>query len=529
VWGTTGTKHKKQQNMKKVMLQIPLLLIGIAVFMIGCKKDDFRNPLPPHGGGNGQVSNALRFSMDSLPGERTGLNGLSVLITIVNDQNLPVLTDKKISLQFNGKYASDTLILPNGNYKLTRFFVVDDTIKRFATPIANSPKASAVQRPLSISFDLPKSTVSTLSIEVARINAGDQPESFGYPKGSWIIPADNPPPTPIPSVKIKIKPMIKIGDVTYDSIPVNFTWITWDATGKMIATSKIALPAGTNEVTLPANAYKYSLQVERWGIHDEIELLKTNLQEGTVYSLGGSKAAKKLKSELIYNWVNGAYVSHSKNAYEYDAGGKLSQILYYLRRADNTPYISLTDKFIYNSSGRVERIKRYDSSNNLVSENVFDYDAQGRIYRLSQTADESYTSGHVTYSAATGPGSYNMSIRYSYTQPLTMTYNMTYKRGNKVQDAAIASNYSNESGTYQYDFNINPYIHMNWPDLFLSHQSKNNMVAQQKAFASVQPTAVPLGFNYTYDADGYPKELVKTYFSYPGNIYMYTTKTVYNY
>ena len=515
--------------MKKVMLQIPLLLTGLLVFMIGCKKDDFRNPTPPpQGGGNGQHSNVIRFNIDSLPGERIGLNGLSALITIENEQNQPVVIEKRIALQFGGKYFSDTVLLPNGSYKLTRFLVVEDTLKRFATPIANSPKASLVQRPLSISFALPQSAMSTISIEVARIASGDQPESFGYPKGTWTTPADNPPPVPIPSVKIKIKPMIKIGDIIYDSIPVNFTWITWDASGKMIATAKIALPAGTNEVTLPGNAYKYNLQVERWGIHDEIELLKTNIQEGTVYSLGGSMAAKKLKSELVYKWVNGAYQSVSKNAYEYDANGRLSQIVSYLRKADNTPYIATTDEFSYNATGKVERIKRYDSSNAPVSQTNFRYDVQGKIIGLSQTEGNKYTSGEITYSGL-GVGSYSMSIKYNSTQaPHTMTYNMVYKGGNKAQDNTLTINNSNESGTYQYDFNINPYIHMNWPDFYLSKQSRNNLVAQQRQFTQPMYDGIPYGFNYTYDADGYPKELVKTYFSQFG-IYMYTTKTVFNY
>jgi hypothetical protein len=509
------------------MLQIPLLLLGLVVFTIGCKK----NPIPPThgGGGNGHISNAFRFSIDSLPGERVGINGLSVLITILNDLNQPVLTDKKMSLRFSGKYVSDTVILPNGNYKLSSFLVIDDTTKRFATPIGNSPKASAVQRPLSISFDLPKSTESTLSIEVARINAGDQPESFGYPKGTWTTAVDNPPPPPISSVKIKVRPMIKIGDVTYDSIPVNFTWITWDASGKMIATAKIALPAGTNEVTLPSNAFKYNLQVERWGIHDEIELLKANVQEGTVYSLGGSKAAKKLKSELVYNWVNGAYQPTSKSAYEYDASGRPFQIIYYLRKADNTPYIAMTDKFSYNAMGKVERVKRYDSNSTAVSETNFRYDLQGKIIGLSQTEGNKYTSGEITY-AGQGAGSYNMSIQYNSTQqPHTKTYNMVYKGGNKAQDNLLTINNSNESGTYQYDYNINPYIHMNWPDFYLTKQSRNNLTAQQRLFTQPVYEAIPYGFNYTYDADGYPKELIKTYFSYYGGTYMYSTKTVFNY
>jgi hypothetical protein len=324
--------------------------------------------------------------------------------------------------------------------------------------------------------------------------------------------------------------MIKVGDIVYDSIPVSFTWITWDATGKMIATAKSALPAGTTEVTLPGNAYKYSLQVERWGIHDEVSLLKSELQEGTVYSLGGNKAAKKLKSELTYKWVNGAYQPLSKTAYEYDASGKLTQILYYLRKADNTPYISITEKFSYNSAGKAERIKRYDSSNALVSETNFRYDAQGKVIGLSQTEGTKYTSGEISYVAGLGSGSYNMSIKYNTTQaPFTMTYHMEYKAGNKIQDNTITTNNSNESGTYQYDFNINPYVHMNWPDFYVSNQSRNNLVALQRQFTQPTYTLIPYGFNYTYNADGFPKEVIKTYFSPATGIYGHTTKTVYNY
>ena len=519
--------------MKKVLLQMLLPYLGLVVFAFGCKKDDFRNPStpPPHGGGNGQVSNVIRFNIDSLPGERIGLNGLSAVITIINEQNQPVLTDKKISLQFGGKYLSDTLVLPNGNYKLTKFLVVEDTIKRFATPVANSPKASAVQRPLSISFALPKSTLSTIDIEVARIADGDQPESFGYPKGTWNTTGGTVPPPPIPAtVKLKIKPMIKVGEITYDSIPVNFTWITWDATGKMIATQRIPLPAGINEVTLPGNAYKYSLQVERWGIHDEIEVLKTNIEEGTVYSLGGSKAAKKLKSELVYKWVDGAYQSLSKNTYEYDANGRLSQILYHLRRADNSPYLAMTDKFSYNAAGKVQRINRYDEHNVLKSETVFDYDQQGRYKRASLTEENNFTQGEITYSPAADPGTHQIDIRYSFAQgPFPTNYNMQRKGGNTVKDIKINSNNTTESGTYQYDFNINPYIHMNWPDMFLSNQSRNNLVGQQKVFTWGPHINIPYGFTYTYDADGYPKEVVKTYFNYATGIYVYSTKTVFNY
>jgi hypothetical protein len=517
--------------MKNVMQTISSILVGLMIFTTGCRKDDILKQ-PPHGGsGNGNLSNAFRFRIDSLPGQPNGADGLYALISITNESNQAVLTDSRLALQFNSHWFSDSIILPNGNYKLAKFLVLKDTITRFATPLVNSTKASMVQRPLSISFDLPKSSVNIVPVEVLSIG-NDQPEIFGYPTGTWNRPGGStPPPTdPNPSVKIKIRGEIKIGDVLYDSIATKFTWICWDANGKMLSTGTNAIAAGTNEVALSSTAYKYNLQVEKWGIHAEIELLKSDIHEGTVYKISANSAAKKLKSELTYKWANGAYVPESKTAYQYDGSGRMLEIVYYLRKADNTPYVSSTDKFTYDANGMVEKVKRYDSANNLIVQTSFAYDNDGRVSYFGETNGGSYTSGQVTYTAASGIGNQTIHIKYGYTQsPFTMNYNMSFRNGNKVQDAAASTTNSSESGTYQYDQNINPYIHMNWPTIWLSNVSKNNMISQQKSYVGSTPTVLPYGFNYTYDSEGYPKELVKTYFSYYGGIYAFTTKTVYNY
>ncbi len=514
--------------MKKVIQTISFILAGLMIFTTGCKKDDILKP-PPHGEpGNGNISNAFRFQIDTLPGEANGATGLYAMISITNQVDESVLTDTRIALQSNGRWISDSLTLPNGKYKLVKFVVLKDTITRFATPIANSIKASIVQRPLSILFDLPKSSVNIIPIEVAAIG-NDQPEIFGYPSGTWGKGGINPPPNENPFLKIKVRAQMKIGDVLYDSIPAKFTWIGWDATGRMLSTGTNTIAAGTNEVSLPNTAYRYSLQVAKWGTTDEIDLLRSGVREGTVYIIGASIAAKKLKSELTYKWVNGAYVAESKNSYLYDGNGKLTEILYYLKKADNTSYISLTDKFSYNSMGKVEKIMRYDSSNSLILQTSFAYNAQGKVSHFGETGVATYTSGEVTYPTVELSGNHDINIHYGFTQsPFSMNYNMIFKGGNKVQDAAGSTSNSSEAGTYQYDFNINPYVHMNWPNIWLSNLSKNNMIAQQKHYIGAYPTAIPYGFDYTYDDEGYPTEVKKTYFSY-GGIYLFTTKTVYNY
>ena len=82
-------------------------------------------------------------------------------------------------------------------------------------------------------------------------------------------------------------------------------------------------------------------------------------------------------------------------------------------------------------------------------------------------------------------------------------------------------------GRYSYDAGINPYRHMNWPTLFMEHSSKNNVTSQQKQ--ANYNTTEPFSFFYKYDADGYPIEVTKNYFSYPSGSFAYATKTLFVY
>ena len=94
---------------------------------------------------------------------------------------------------------------------------------------------------------------------------------------------------------------------------------------------------------------------------------------------------------------------------------------------------------------------------------------------------------------------------------------------------ARSSTGAGESGSYTYDHNINPYVHMSWPDLYLSHESRNNVVAQQKNYGGAYPSGDPYKFAYQYDADGYPTSKITTYKSVFTGEDLYTTRTVYTY
>ena len=105
---------------------------------------------------------------------------------------------------------------------------------------------------------------------------------------------------------------------------------------------------------------------------------------------------------------------------------------------------------------------------------------------------------------------------------------MKIKGGNKFEDSATSLN-GGESGTYQYDFNINPYAHMNIPNIYLSNLSKNNLVAQEKSYSGAIPSSEPYKFEYQYSEDGYPTELVKNFKNYLTGEHLFKIKTIYTY
>ncbi len=514
--------------MKRTVQPLTTLAIAFMLFLVACKKPIDIVPNPPST--PGQVTHQFQFVLDSLPGEATtGISNVFAIVSLVNEQGAFVINAKKLSLNFSGKYYTEKLQLPAGHYKLTRFMIINENnVTRFATPVANSPKAVQVNNPLSINVSVPNSSMLMVPVQVLKIGIGETPNSYGYPEGSFNLPPEGPG-DPVPGLQyytVKVKATVKIGDIIYDSIPGSLMLATWDANNER-SVSFHSLKAGINDVRLPVNVAKYQLRLEKWGITDEVTLMKADVKEGMNIVLGGKKATKKLASELTYNLVEGAYKAISKTAYEYLPDGNIKKIIYYQKKADNTPYISMSEEFMYNN-GRVEKINKYNESQTLSGYISFSYDAQGRVAAMDHKINGEQTIASVSYSNVVSRQEVQIHYRYPG-KNVDMNYFMTFAGDNLVECAATTFNHSSELSQYSYDSNINPYAHMNYPDLFLSHNSKNNVAASQQSFMASYPVAVVRSYSYKYDNEGYPVELVREYKSPITNQYLYTTKTIYTY
>ena len=135
----------------------------------------------------------------------------------------------------------------------------------------------------------------------------------------------------------------------------------------------------------------------------------------------------------------------------------------------------------------------------------------------------------VTTKARVEFGAESISIFYEYNNGQSLNYYMEFAGGNKVKESATTSRGGGEGGTFQYDHNINPFAHLNRPDLYLSNLSKNNVIGQQKGYSGAIPSLVPYKWEYTYDEEGYPVQLLKHFKSGATGEHRSTTKIVYTY
>ncbi|ULQ52708.1 hypothetical protein [Flavihumibacter fluvii] len=512
--------------MKQFSVKMFTLIFALVLGLSACKKeiDPINIPPKPVPG----LSKTFQFSLDSLPGQPIEpVTNLFAFFSVVNEKNEAVLTNKKLPLNFNGKYVTDEIELPSGNYRVKKFFVVSPNNKvLFATPLVNSVKAPLVKNALPFALILPQQVTKVLAVEVLKINKGDKSEDFGYPPGIF---QESDTPVEVPLAKsIRIRTAIRIGSVLYDSIPSSLMYRTWDEQ-QLLKTRFISLAAGTNTLKLDSNAVKHELVVTKWGQDYKLDLLNSDVKNDDLYIFGGNKEAKKLKSELTAKLVNGKYVAESKTSYFYNGSNQLEKINYYKKRPDNTPYLAMYDDFKYNNN-QVDKITRFDESNNSVGSTTFTYNELGKVAGIRESFQNVQTEVSAVHNEIPGTNLYGVELQYRYSNTSNgMRYYQRYVAGNLMEDNSVTDNYSTEVGVYTFDNNINPYIHIGWLDLFLSNQSKNNMTSKVKSYYGNYPIVVEYGLIYKYDTEGYPIELVKSYRSYLTGEHLYTTKTIYLY
>lgn len=106
---------------------------------------------------------------------------MQVLVSAVDREGKPVFTDKLIAVYgFGASFVSENIEIKAGEYKLTKFMVVDASGKViFAAPMAGSPMAYLSKKPLPFVFNIVPNQVTRVIPEV--LSVGNlTPDQFGY-------------------------------------------------------------------------------------------------------------------------------------------------------------------------------------------------------------------------------------------------------------------------------------------------------------------------------------------------------------
>jgi hypothetical protein len=166
-----------------------LIATAILVAVAGCERDSDTISI-------GRISFTFSDSKVASGGRATGDNlPAFVLLSIETSTGTAVETDKKIDLiAFGNSYVSQNIELTIGNFKLTKFIILNSDNKAiFATPVAGSSLASLVSKPLPIEFSISADGTTQVIPEVLTITQDNTTSMFGYVEfGFNIIAKSNP-------------------------------------------------------------------------------------------------------------------------------------------------------------------------------------------------------------------------------------------------------------------------------------------------------------------------------------------------
>ncbi|HQS52677.1 MAG TPA: hypothetical protein PLN99_12360, partial [Daejeonella sp.] len=182
--------------------------------------------------------------------------------------------------------------------------------------------------------------------------------------------------------------------------------------------------------------------------------------------------------------------------------------------------------YVY-TNNKLSKINYINDQGSQVGYLELTYNTEGtKIIKMKEVNYDQVTNAQVEYQFL--PGYARINFKYTFSNGNTMDYIQKVIGGNRTEDSASSPG-GGESGLYQYDFNINPLAHMNIPNIFLSNLTKNNLVNQKKTYSGSIPSAEPYKFEYSYDDEGYPKELIRSFKNYLNGEHLFKIKTVYTY
>ncbi|WP_290791165.1 hypothetical protein [Flavihumibacter sp. UBA7668] len=503
------------------MKQIFSLFLLSILFLTACQKDDeVIIPSKPGPKDPIAVKDSGIFQLELGLQELHAEDSLDAYITVVNNQNQPVLQNKPIRIGKIGPQAyqwrSQEIVLDKGTYSMTQLVVKKENKALYATPLSNSRLAQNIQ------IGLPQHQLLTKEPTVFRpqLLITDEmvgPEDFGYSKTTFQRNG----------LLVNVQAAITIAGIVYDAPVLKFNLVSTFGNGETV-TRTIERNSLEEEIRFSERAVKFELVGNIWNVPVKKVVTREEVAGGNRIILEGQKNRKWLQQEETYLEIMGNWQKQSLTMYQQQADGQLKEVNYYQKKpqSQDLQYI-FSDKGIYQGSTLIG-VDRIDPTNKRVGETRYELDGNGKVTHIIQTMYDRTTTSVIENGISTEGGVTDVYMVLDNGH--TVHYAATFAGGNKVSYTAATSTGGQEGGKFQYDQMINPrFTNKLFPDMYLSHVSKNNVAGRNSGYSGAIPSSVPYKYEYEYNADGYPVVLYTYYKSYQDNTDMYRMKTVYTY
>jgi hypothetical protein len=170
--------------MKNEMLRLGGVF-ALIFFAVSCSDEPVSSP--KSGGLNLYLDLRATIAEDGRVNNSDADDLQSVFISITDRQGNLVVERQMGLLKFNDHFVTETIILPEGDYDVTRFLVLgENNSVLLGAPMISSPGSHYIDEPLPVAFSVQGKTTSSVKLEVIPVD-GRQPQFFGYPAFDFVI------------------------------------------------------------------------------------------------------------------------------------------------------------------------------------------------------------------------------------------------------------------------------------------------------------------------------------------------------
>lgn len=483
----------------------------LVLFLVSCSKENAEVVKPAPSEEPPKSAIQLSVQIDT-PVDADSIEANYKLSGVHTDETIRVVKLGKVSGS-EGLWKSALINLAPGSYMLQQLLIKHGGEAIAVTPIQGSKKAQQFSKALPYQLFLNQNQVQAVTLQAKPIGDTDGPAAFGYPSTSF------------PQQGLLVKPVatIQVGAKTYQlPVPAIEVETIYENGESNTATVELQGDAG---YYVSAKARSYRFKTTQWNLSLTREITKAALTENPEVLFEGSKTPAILLRDETFLEVQGAWMPKDKTLYDYRADGKLQQITHFQKKPQVFELVQqFVDKAVY-AGARLQEVVRFDGYNKQVGSTQYEY-AGNAVSHIIQTMYGMTTSSVLEPALPDGTAS---DVYIILSNSATLHYSASFVDGNKVSYRATSSTSMSEGGEFQYDSNINPYSFFMFPDMYLTNVSKNNVVGRGQGYSGGFPVSVPYKYEYQYNADGYPTELITYYKGYINDEPLYRTKKVFYY